>query len=77
MDKPIHDMQSLFKQLGLANSPSEIEAFIQQHKPVPRGTSLAEADFWTDAQSAFITEEIAEDADWAQVVDELDVMLRA
>lgn len=32
--------------------------------------------FWSDAQKAFLREEILDDADWAVVVDELNLMLR-
>ncbi|MBW4964577.1 DUF2789 family protein, partial [Sulfitobacter sp. CW3] len=32
--------------------------------------------FWTDSQKAFLREEILDDADWAEVVDELNVLLR-
>jgi len=37
---------------------------------------LSEAKFWTEAQRTFLREEIAEDADWAIVVDDLSRQLR-
>jgi hypothetical protein len=35
-----------------------------------------QASFWTQAQASFLREAIEEDADWAELVDQLDVMLR-
>jgi len=46
-------------------------------RPLPGATRLADAPFWTPAQARFLGEEIAEDADWAEIVDRLDVALRA
>lgn len=40
------------------------------------GVETRSAAFWTDSQKAFLREEILEDADWAHVVDELNVRLR-
>lgn len=76
MEKSVHDMSSLFKQLGLPSDEADITAFVEKHKPVKPGISLADADFWSPTQSTFLAEEIAEDADWAPVVDTLDAMLR-
>jgi hypothetical protein len=36
---------------------------------------LSDAPFWTPSQAAFLREEILEDADWASVIDELNVDL--
>ena len=44
---------------------------------VPGYVALADAPCWTPAQAAFLREEILEDADWAEVVDQLDARLRA
>ena len=41
------------------------------------GVQLAEAAFWTPAQAGFLREAILEDADWAEVIDELNNDLRA
>ena len=76
MEKPVHDMPNLFKQLGLDNGEDDITRFVEQHKPIAVGKSLADADFWSEGQSAFITEEINEDADWAPIIGKLDAMLR-
>ena len=76
MELSYHSLESLFAQLGLADDRASIEAFIVSHSPLPNSVELADASFWTPAQSAFLREEILEDADWAEVVDELDAMLR-
>lgn len=76
IEPPIHPLSSLFKQLGLDNNDEAIEAFVAAHRPVAAGTELHEADFWNSAQAEFLRQEKAEDADWAEVVDQLDAMLR-
>ncbi|AZF40346.1 hypothetical protein C4J87_0154 [Pseudomonas sp. R1-43-08] len=76
MESPVHSLSSLFKQLGLADDPASIERFVAVHSPLKPELKLADAFFWTDSQRAFLREEILEDADWAVVVDELNVMLR-
>lgn len=76
MEPPVHNLSSLFKQLGLADDSASIDAFIRTHAPLPAERKLADASFWTPAQSAFLREEILEDADWAEVVDQLNVRLR-
>lgn len=75
MDMTRHDMATLFAQLGLDSSPTAIKAFIDSHK-IPANTSLAQAAFWTEAQASFLTENLKQDADWSEVIDQLDVMLR-
>lgn len=75
MDMTTHDMTTLFAQLGLDNSPSAIKAFVASHK-IPADISLAQASFWTDAQANFLTENLKQDADWSDVIDQLNVMLR-
>ena len=37
---------------------------------------LADAFFWSPSQAELLREEILDDADWAEVVDQLDVLLR-
>ena len=76
MEPPVHDLATLFKQLGLAHDEASIEAFIKTHAPLPDARKLADAAFWSPAQAAFLREEILEDADWAEVVDQLNVRLR-
>lgn len=76
MESPVHDLPALFKQLGLASDTASIERFIRNHSPLAPACKLADAPFWSPAQAAFLREEILEDADWAEVVDQLNVQLR-
>ncbi|NQD91853.1 DUF2789 domain-containing protein [Pseudomonas sp. CrR25] len=76
MENPVHDLPALFKQLGLPADPASIERFIRSHSPLAPRCQLADAPFWSAGQADFLREEILEDADWAEVVDQLNVMLR-
>ncbi|NMZ42201.1 DUF2789 domain-containing protein [Pseudomonas proteolytica] len=76
MESPVHSLPSLFKQLGLPDDALSIERFAAVHSPLKAELKLEDAFFWTDSQKAFLREEILEDADWAHVVDELNVRLR-
>ena len=67
-----HDLANLFAQLGLPSDLAAINAFIAAHRPLPAGVQLAEAPFWSPTQSAFLAEELQVDADWAEVIDELN-----
>jgi len=62
--------------LGLPNDDVSIRRFIETHSPLADDIYLADAPFWTPAQASFLREEILEDADWAEVVDRLNVALR-
>ena len=68
-------LTQLFAQLGLASDAANIKQFIHQHA-VPVGVLLASADFWTQGQAQFLQEALDEDADWAEIIDQLDTMLR-
>lgn len=76
LDTSVHSLSGLFAQLGLPNSPREIDDFIQHHHPLPQAEPLSKASFWTEAQATFLRDAIANDSDWAEVVDELNVLLR-
>ena len=76
MEPPVHRFGDLFRQLGLADRPADIAAFLARHRPLPARTALADAPFWSAAQSRFLREGIADNADWAQMVDTLDASLR-
>jgi hypothetical protein len=76
MESPTHSLPSLFKQLGLPDDPVNIDKFIATHSPLKPELHLADAFFWTRSQSQFLRDEILDDADWAEVVDQLNVMLR-
>ncbi len=77
MEHPFHSFSELFAQLGLGNSPEEIEDFLREHVPLPAGMVLSDAPFWSPAQAAFLREARDADSDWSEVVDALNVALRA
>ena len=76
MEPPLHSMRNLFTQLGLPAEAEDIDRFIAFHGPLPDHVQLADAPFWNKAQASFLREEILEDADWAEIVDQLNVRLR-
>lgn len=76
MDQSIHRFSELFAQLGLPADKEAIAQFIAAHSPLRADIDLADAPFWTPAQATFLKEEKLEDADWAELVDQLDVALR-
>ncbi len=76
MENPQHSLPALFKQLGLPHDAISIDQFIASHSPLKPELHLADAFFWTKSQAQFLREEILDDADWAEVVDQLNVMLR-
>lgn len=76
MERPIHTLSDLFRQLGLPDQPQDIEQFIARHRPLVPETALADAPFWQADQATFLREEVAEDADWAELVDLLSALLR-
>ncbi|WP_339547986.1 DUF2789 domain-containing protein [Pseudomonas sp. RA_35y_Pfl2_P32] len=75
MEAPTHSLPSLFKQLGLENDAESIDKFIASHSPLKPRLHLADAYFWSESQAQFLREEIRDDADWAEVVDQLSVLL--
>jgi len=77
MDTQRHTMQELFAQLGLPDDEAAIKRFIAEHGPLPDHRLIYDAPFWTDAQAAFLREQLKEDGDWAMVIDELNVGLHA
>ncbi|KHK63310.1 MULTISPECIES: DUF2789 domain-containing protein [Pseudomonas] len=76
MEPPVHKLPALFKQLGLPDDALSIDQFIASHSPLKPGLHLADAFFWSEGQRQLLRDEILEDADWAVVVDQLDVLLR-
>lgn len=76
MESPIHSLPALFKQLGLSDDALDIDKFIATHSPLKPELHLADAFFWSKSQQQLLREEILEDADWAEVVDQLNVLLR-
>lgn len=76
MESTTHSLPSLFKQLGLADDALSIDQFITSHSPLKSDMELADALFWTASQRDFLRTEILEDADWAEVIDQLSLALR-
>lgn len=76
MDFHYHSLPNLFEQLGLPKEPNFIAHFIDMHSPLPSAVRLADANFWSPSQAAFLREELLEDADWAEVIDDLNTRLR-
>jgi hypothetical protein len=76
MDTTHHPFHELFAQLGLPCDALSIAQFIQRHSPLPGHVALADADFWSPAQAAFLRETWQEDSDWAHQVDQLSEALR-
>ena len=77
MEPTVHPFSELFAQLGLADDSASIQQFIATHSPIPDGMRLEDAPFWSPSQSQLLREERRDDADWAMVVDRLNVALHA
>ena len=77
MESTVHPFSELFAQLGLENDNDSIQQFIAAHSPIPDGVRLEDASFWSPSQSQLLREERRDDADWAMVVDRLNVALHA
>lgn len=75
MEAVNYRFHDLFTQLGLADDAVSIERFIAAHAPLPAGMKLHAAPFWTTAQAAFLREACMQDADWAELADQLSVAL--
>lgn len=75
MHLPIQRLCDLFAQLGLPDRPDDVQAFIDQHRGLAGGVRLDEAPFWTPAQAQLLRELIAEDADGAELADQLNQAL--
>ncbi|SBS26971.1 hypothetical protein MAQ5080_00687 [Marinomonas aquimarina] len=77
METQIHTINALFEQLGLDGSKRGIEQFVVDSSPIPSHVQIWDAPIWTESQASALKQMKAEDADWSEVVDQLDVMLRA
>lgn len=75
MDTSHHTLNDLFAQLGLGSDDEAIEDFLSRHH-LSGQEELSKADFWSEGQRKFLRDAIAEDANWCEVVDELDALLR-
>ncbi len=68
-------MHDLFDQLGLPSDEESVQAFVAANRPLPEHTALADAPFWTESQAQFLREQLQRDAEWAEVVDQLNMSL--
>lgn len=75
MEPGSHPMAELFSQLGLDPSNEGIEQFIDSHK-LEASLKIADAPFWNQSQASFLRESIEQDADWCEIIDQLDSLLR-
>jgi hypothetical protein len=76
MEKSFHPFSELFLQLGLPSDGNSIKAFIDLHAPLDEAIELADAPFWTPSQARLLRDELLLDADWAEIVDQLNKDLR-
>ncbi len=76
MEKPFHRFTELFVQLGLPSESENIQVFLEKHRPLHEAILLEDAPFWSTAQATLLREEIILDADWAEIVDQLNKDLR-
>lgn len=76
MNPQHHRFSELFSQLGLPAEPAAIQAFVAAHAPLPGDTRLEDASFWSPSQARLLREELCADADWAEVIDQLNALLR-
>lgn len=75
MNQQLMGMPELFSQLGLGSGYADIAQFIQDHH-LPPGICLADANFWTPTQRAFLRESWQQNSDWCELLNQLDQMLR-
>ena len=76
MTQAIHRFHEIFAQLGLPDDAASIEHFIASHAPLAADVRLHAAPFWTPAQTAFLRDACMQDADWAELADQLSLALR-
>lgn len=74
MENSQHEFGDLFAQLGLPSGEADIRKFIAEHA-IAEDTRLPDADFWTRTQAEFLREAWKADADWASVIDQLNISL--
>jgi hypothetical protein len=74
MDTSEHNMRTLFAQLGLECNDQAMAQFIRQHR-LTADTAIQDAPFWTRSQASFLRESLKQDAEWCEVIDELNTLL--
>ncbi|MCB5185769.1 DUF2789 domain-containing protein [Methylobacillus gramineus] len=76
MSQTFHHFSELFAQLGLPSDDQGIRDFLTSHSPLAHDIPLPDAPFWNAAQAAFLREGLLQDADWAEMIDQLNIALR-
>ena len=76
MESQIHSLPALLPQLGSAATPRAVAAVVPRQAPLPAHLLLVDAPCWSSAQAQLLAQALEDDADWAEVVDELDLLLR-
>jgi hypothetical protein len=76
MENMTHTFTDLFKQLGLPSDAMSIDAFLKLRRPLASSTRVEDAPFWSLSQRHFLKEQMASDADWAELIDRLSLALR-
>jgi len=76
MEAFVHPLPELFAQLGLASDENAIRGFLAAHAPLAQDIALADAPFWSPAQASFLNEQWLANADWAEVIEQLNAALR-
>lgn len=69
-------MADLFQQLGLGADETSMQTFIDSHRGLDKQVRIDQAAFWTPSQAAFIQAALEEDAEWAELIDQLNSALR-
>lgn len=69
-------INTLFGQLGLPSDNEAIEDFIEKNQGLDEKVRLEDAPFWNHAQSTFLRSALEEDAEWTELIDQLDSRLR-
>lgn len=75
IEPTFHRFAELFAQLGLPNDDASIRAFVEESTPLAPHMRIEDSPRWTPAQAALLSESLRDDADWAVVVDRLNVAL--
>ena len=75
MDTTQGDLEHLFQQLGLQSDANSIEGFVRKHQ-LSEGLLIQQAGFWSESQRHFLAEALEEAAQWSDVIDHLDTLLR-
>ncbi|WP_372620428.1 DUF2789 family protein [Alteromonas stellipolaris] len=48
---------------------------METHKGLNKSQHIFQAPFWSESQAAFLKTAIEDDADWAEIIDQLNVRL--